>query len=678
MSVWADVDRPGDAPSRRSSGRCTDPARDDPRLAAHRAAGVRALRGRPGVRGRAGVPPGRLRRVPRVPHGGRRHPRRRRRHRHRGTLDQGRAGPRPGASSPRAAVGRAVAGHHHRGRRPAAPSAPPTRCSRRSRSRRRAPCGCCAPRRWRTSSSPSARRSRHVRLRTPPPEAVAELLVRRDGIDPPMAMYAARAAQSHVGLARRLARDEGARIRRRDVIALAGQIRGVGDAVDAAADLASIADEESSPSATERDAAERARLLETLGADPSARTQPPHVRSQVAALEQEQKTRATRFARDVVDRSLVDLLSVYRDALVLHTGASRRPGQPGHGRPRPAAGRRPRARAAAAGHGRDRHGPRADRRQRAAAAGARGDGDLAAAARARSAARPAWATGLSAFRDTVGRVTTRTRAWWSAVRSAGGSRRRRGLAPRGRSRWSCRLGLQRHGSAAPAAPSSDRRPRPRARRPRGQRAGQVLRPDSSTWKTCDSFRVRRAHACRWTTPSPTVRPSPSRCSRPRPSGQHGAGSLVVNPGGPGGSGVDYAARGRLHRQQAGARQLRHRRVRPARGRLLRSPVTAWTTASSTPSSAPTRHPTTQAEEQAFVASAKAFADGVRGQGRPAAGARLAPIDAAKDMDILRAALGDAKLNYLGKSYGTFLGATYADLFPQRSGGSSSTASSPPT
>ncbi len=46
------------------------------------------------------------------------------------------------------------------------------------------------------------------------------------------------------------------------------------------------------------------------------------MRSQVAALEREQKTRATRFARDVVDRSLVDLLSVYRDALVLHTGAS--------------------------------------------------------------------------------------------------------------------------------------------------------------------------------------------------------------------------------------------------------------------------------------------------------------------------------------------------------------------
>jgi len=164
-------------------------------------------------------------------------------------------------------------------------------------------------------------RSRHVRLRTPSVEAVADLLVRRDGIDPPMAMYAARAAQSHVGLARRLARDEHARIRRHDVITLTTKIRTVGDAIDAASDLSTIATEESQASSAERDAAEKARLMEVLGADPTARTQPPHIRSQLASLEKEQKARATRFSRDMVDRSLVDLLSVYRDALVLRTGA---------------------------------------------------------------------------------------------------------------------------------------------------------------------------------------------------------------------------------------------------------------------------------------------------------------------------------------------------------------------
>jgi len=164
-------------------------------------------------------------------------------------------------------------------------------------------------------------RSRHVRLRTPSVEAVADLLTRRDGVDHAMALYAARAAQSHVGLARRLARDEHARIRRHDVISMATRISTVGDAVGAASDLMTIAAEESAASSSERDAAERARLLEVLGAEPSARTQPPHVRAQVTALEKEQKSRATRFTRDVIDRSLLDLLSVYRDALVLRSGA---------------------------------------------------------------------------------------------------------------------------------------------------------------------------------------------------------------------------------------------------------------------------------------------------------------------------------------------------------------------
>lgn len=164
-------------------------------------------------------------------------------------------------------------------------------------------------------------RSRHVRLRTPPVPEVAQLLHRRDGIDIGMATYAARAAQSHIGLAKRLATDEGARIRRRDTIAMAGRIRGVSDAVGAAADLLQIAEQERDRTLETRAAAERERLLETLGADPSARTQPPHVRAQITSLEKEQKTRATRFTRDMIDRALVDLLSVYRDALVLHAGS---------------------------------------------------------------------------------------------------------------------------------------------------------------------------------------------------------------------------------------------------------------------------------------------------------------------------------------------------------------------
>jgi DNA polymerase-3 subunit delta' len=163
-------------------------------------------------------------------------------------------------------------------------------------------------------------RCRHLALRTPSVAAVADLLVRRDGVDPPMAAFAARAAQSHIGLARRLARDEGARIRRRDVVTLPLRIRGVGDAVLHAGELVETAAEEAKASTAERDSVERERLIHSLGADATARTQPPHVRAQLTALEKDQKTRATRLQRDVLDRALVDVLSVFRDVLVLQAG----------------------------------------------------------------------------------------------------------------------------------------------------------------------------------------------------------------------------------------------------------------------------------------------------------------------------------------------------------------------
>ena len=141
-----------------------------------------------------------------------------------------------------------------------------------------------------------------------------------------------------------------------------------------------IAAEESAAASSERDAAEKARLMEVLGADPSARTQPPHIRSQLSSLEKEQKARATRFTRDVIDRALVDLLSVYRDALVVRTGAgsalvnedSRQVVQ----RVSELLGPDELLRR----DGRHRHGPRADRRQRQPAARARGDGARPAAA----------------------------------------------------------------------------------------------------------------------------------------------------------------------------------------------------------------------------------------------------------------------------------------------------------
>ncbi|GAA4717215.1 DNA polymerase III subunit delta' [Isoptericola chiayiensis] len=163
-------------------------------------------------------------------------------------------------------------------------------------------------------------RCRGVVLRVPPPDAVADLLVRRDDVEPDVALQAARAAQSHVGLARRLARDPEARARRAEVLDVARRVRGVPDAVLAAAELVDVAKAEAAAATVERDAAEKAELLRALGVA-EGETLPPKLRSQLKQLEDDQKRRATRRQRDVLDRSMVDLLSLYRDVLVVQLGA---------------------------------------------------------------------------------------------------------------------------------------------------------------------------------------------------------------------------------------------------------------------------------------------------------------------------------------------------------------------
>ncbi|WP_061962960.1 DNA polymerase III subunit delta' [Demequina aurantiaca] len=163
-------------------------------------------------------------------------------------------------------------------------------------------------------------RSRVVSLRMPDPDAVAQLLMTRDGVEPALAREVALAAQSHIGVARRLARDPGARARRDQIVALATEIRGVGDAVLAAADLVAVSEQDAKASSEERDADERNALLRTLGADDGGRL-PPALRAQVKQLEDNQKRRATRLKRDVLDRAITDLQSLYRDVAATQVGA---------------------------------------------------------------------------------------------------------------------------------------------------------------------------------------------------------------------------------------------------------------------------------------------------------------------------------------------------------------------
>ena len=162
-------------------------------------------------------------------------------------------------------------------------------------------------------------RCRQVGLRIPPAGAVARLLVERDGVDPATAEMAARAAQSHVGMARRLATDPDARERRRRLLAIPSSIRGVGDAVLQAAALVDGATAEAKAAGAQRDEEERAELLRMLGVGDGP--VPPAYRGQLRQLEEQQKRRATRAQRDHLDRAMVDLLAFYRDVVAVQLGA---------------------------------------------------------------------------------------------------------------------------------------------------------------------------------------------------------------------------------------------------------------------------------------------------------------------------------------------------------------------
>jgi pimeloyl-ACP methyl ester carboxylesterase len=143
------------------------------------------------------------------------------------------------------------------------------------------------------------------------------------------------------------------------------------------------------------------------------------------------------------------------------------------------------------------------------------------------------------------------------------------------------------------------------------------------------------------------------------------GSLLVNPGGPGGSGVEYAGAMPLIVTKKLAEAYDVVGFDP-RGVVRSTPVECIDDSTLDELFAADGTPDTPAEVDELAEVSAAF-----GPGCEAASPDVAPHmdteSAARDMDILRALLGDERLNYLGKSYGTFLGAQYAELFPERVG-----------
>ncbi|MGW6010729.1 DNA polymerase III subunit delta' [Streptomyces sp. NPDC055210] len=162
-------------------------------------------------------------------------------------------------------------------------------------------------------------RCRHLTLRTPSVAAVADVLVRRDGIEPDVAAAVARATQGHIGRARRLATDERARARRAAVLKLPLRVDDVGACLKAAQELVDAASEDAKQVAEETDAKETEDMKAALGAGQGGRM-PRGTAGVMKELEDKQKRRKTRTQRDSLDLALIDLTAFYRDVLALQFG----------------------------------------------------------------------------------------------------------------------------------------------------------------------------------------------------------------------------------------------------------------------------------------------------------------------------------------------------------------------
>jgi pimeloyl-ACP methyl ester carboxylesterase len=142
------------------------------------------------------------------------------------------------------------------------------------------------------------------------------------------------------------------------------------------------------------------------------------------------------------------------------------------------------------------------------------------------------------------------------------------------------------------------------------------------------------------------------------------GSLIVNPGGPGGSGVDYAYNAEYVFDPDVLDRYDIVGFDP-RGVNRSAPIECLSDEETDANYASDAKPDTEAELEQALADSKDFIEKCESANEYLT--HYSTAEAARDMDILRAALGDKKLNYFGKSYGTYLGTLYAQFFPDKVG-----------
>jgi DNA polymerase-3 subunit delta' len=168
-------------------------------------------------------------------------------------------------------------------------------------------------------------RTRHISLRTPTTKDVTELLIGTYKVDPAMAAFAARASQGHIGRARGLAMEEASRTRRQSDLRSAISLRDVPSCIFAAREIVAEATTGANTRADTLDSKEDELLRAAFGIEEGSRITGSSKRSVDSAKKQllnHQKTRRKRMIRDEVDRSLVDLLGLFRDILMVQVDSN--------------------------------------------------------------------------------------------------------------------------------------------------------------------------------------------------------------------------------------------------------------------------------------------------------------------------------------------------------------------
>lgn len=174
-------------------------------------------------------------------------------------------------------------------------------------------------------------RCRHIGLVTPSVDAIARVLRTVDGIDERAARWAASVSGGHVGRARRFATDETARENRKRALGLAYDVLRPATTYSGVDDLGTRAEAETAAVSAARDERELEELKIALGGGGTGKGAAGALRGSAGMLkelEKTQKTRRTRTQRDIMDRALVDLAGLYRDALACSFGASTTPNHP--------------------------------------------------------------------------------------------------------------------------------------------------------------------------------------------------------------------------------------------------------------------------------------------------------------------------------------------------------------